>query len=115
MSKAAAVTAASFEAEVLRSDVPVLVDFWATWCGPCRRLAVELDALAEELDSRLRVRKIDVDQELDLVDSFGVRSVPTMIVFKGGEVVEQIVGAMPRTAILAKLEPHLGPALAARG
>ena len=114
MSKAAAVTTANFEAEDLRSDVPVLVDFWATWCGPCMRIAPELDAVAEELEGRLRVCKVDVDTEPDLANSFGIRSIPTMMVFKGGQVVDQIVGALPRAGILARLEPHLESFIVAR-
>ena len=92
-----------FEKEVLKSDQPVLVDFWATWCAPCRAIAPAIDALATQYKGQLKVAKIDIDQNQDTPQQYGIRSIPTLLVFKGGKVVEQIVGAVPK----AKLEDAL--------
>jgi thioredoxin 1 len=107
MSNAVAVSGADFDAKVLQSEVPVLVDFWAPWCGPCRRVGPELDAVAEELAGKVVIAKVNVDDESDLAAKYQIQSIPAMLIFKGGKVVDQLVGAYPRTAISAKLQSHL--------
>ena len=107
MGNALAVTDESFEQEVLNSEVPVLVDFWAAWCGPCRMIAPTVDQLAVEYAGKLKVVKLDIDQNPDVSGRLGVMSIPTLMVFKDGEMVERILGALPKQAILAKLKPHL--------
>ena len=97
------VTADNFEEEVLRSDKPVLVDFWATWCGPCRMLAPTIAAIAEEKAAVLKVGKVDVDEETELARRFGIMSIPTLILFKDGQAVKQTMGFQPKDALLAWL------------
>ncbi|MEM9493171.1 MAG: thioredoxin [Myxococcota bacterium] len=97
----------NFESEVLQSDTPTLVDFWAVWCGPCRQVAPTVDALASEYKGKLKVGKMDIDAHQLIPQKYAIRSIPTLLVFKGGEVVEQIVGALPRSKIEAKVAPHL--------
>ena len=97
----------NFESEVLKSDVPTLVDFWAVWCGPCRQIAPTVDALAEEYQGRLKVGKMDVDNHQIVPQQYGVRSIPTLLVFKGGKVVGQVVGAVPRAKLEAEIQKHL--------
>lgn len=104
MSKAAEVTEAEFEQDVLQSDVPVLVDFWATWCGPCKQVAPIVDELAEQFDGKLKVRKVNVDDERALAIKYGIMSIPTLLLFKGGEVKDQIIGAVPKQNIQNKVE-----------
>ena len=107
MSKAPAVTAADFDAEVLQSEVPVLVDFYASWCGPCRAVAPEVDAVAEQLEGKAKVFKLDVDAFPDVESRYGVRSIPALLFFKNGQVVDSVVGAVPRKVLAEKLEAHL--------
>ena len=107
MSKAAAVTTALFEKEVLQAEQPVLVDFWAPWCGPCRRVGPEVDAVAEQVNGTAKVLKLDVDEEPDIAARYGVQSIPTLLIFKGGKVVDQIMGAQPRGVIAERLQTHV--------
>ena len=91
----------NFEAEVLKSDVPVLVDFTATWCGPCRQIAPLVDQIADEYLGRAKVAKLDIDDSPGIAQKYGIRGVPTLYVFKGGQVVAQQVGAVPKTAMIS--------------
>jgi thioredoxin 1 len=100
------VTDDSFETEVLKSKTPVLVDFWAEWCGPCRALAPKLEEIASEMQGKLTVLKINVDENPAMPAKFGVRGIPTMILFKDGTDVEQIVGNLPKDNILAAITKH---------
>ena len=112
MSAAMELTKENFQTEVIDSDVPVLVDFWATWCGPCRAVAPIIDELAAEYEGKLKVGKVDVDAEQQLAGDFGVRSIPTLLIFNGGKLAEQLVGAVPKSELVAKLQGILDPASA---
>lgn len=101
------VTDASFEADVLRSETTVLVDFWAPWCSPCKMLAPILEEIANEHSGRLTVAKLDVDENPTTFEGYRVRSIPTMLVFTQGEVVQTIVGVKPKDALLDELAAHL--------
>ena len=98
------ITKNNFQQEVLQSDIPVLVDFWAAWCGPCRMLAPILEEVAAETEGRVKVGKINVDEESELAAAFQVMSIPTLIVFKNGQAVRSAVGLQPKSNILALLE-----------
>lgn len=98
---------ANFQSEVLKSDKPVLVDFWAIWCAPCKMIAPFVEELAQEYDGKLKVAKVDVDANPQTAMQYGIRSIPTLMVFKGGAVVEQIVGAVPKRHLVEKVTPHL--------
>ena len=98
---------ASFEADVLGADKPILVDFWAEWCGPCRALAPKLDEIAGEFGGKLKVMKVDIDANPQSPANYGVRGVPTLILFKGGRAVDQIVGNHPKENIVALLKKHI--------
>ena len=95
------VTEATFKQEVLESDKPVLVDFWATWCGPCKMLAPTVSEIADEYEGKVKVCKLDVDQAMDIAMSYGVASIPTLILFKDGEIVKKSVGVISKTEIEA--------------
>lgn len=100
-------TDSGFSKDVLNSDTPVLVDFWAEWCGPCRALAPKLEEIAGEYQGKLKVYKVDIDENQETPTQYGVRGVPTLILFKNGKQVDQIVGNHPKENILAVLNKHL--------
>ncbi len=104
---------ASFEKAVLQSPVPVLVDFWAPWCGPCKMIAPVLDEIARENEGRYRVAKVNIDDDPGLMQQFGVRAVPTLLFFNGGEMKDQLVGGASKKAIVDKLAGLGGAAAAA--
>jgi thioredoxin 1 len=108
MANTVEVTDASFESAVLNSDKTVVVDFWATWCGPCKMIAPVLDEIAGENKEKLTVAKLDIDANPATARDYQVMSIPTMIVFKGGKPVKQIVGAKPKAALLSDLADYLG-------
>jgi len=97
----------NFETEILKSDTPALVDFWAVWCGRCRQVAPSVEALASELKGKLKVGKMNIDDHQRTPQRYGIRSIPTLLVFKGGQVVGQIVGAVPRAKLEAEINKHL--------
>ena len=101
------ITDANFQEVVLDSDKPVLVDFWAVWCGPCRTISPIVDELHNELEGKAVIVKVNVDENSDTPIKFGVRNIPTLLVFKNGEVVDKIVGAVPKSQILEKIEAHM--------
>ncbi len=104
MSQVRDVTDSEFDAEVLKSDLPVLVDFWAEWCGPCKMVSPIVEELSIEYTNRVKFTKLDVDSNVQTSASYGIRSIPTLLVFKNGKVVGQIIGAKPKESIRAKLE-----------
>jgi thioredoxin 1 len=106
MSNTLAVTDANFEQEVEKNDGLTVVDFWATWCGPCRTIAPILDQLAKEYEGKVKITKLDVDQNIRTASRFNVRSIPMLLFFKGGKVVDQIIGAVPKTQIESKFQQH---------
>jgi len=98
----------TFQTEVLKSEVPVLVDFWAVWCGPCKAIAPMVDELATQYKGKVKVAKMDVDHEQQTPQQFGIRSIPTLLVFKGGRVVDTIIGAVPKSKIEESLKKAMG-------
>ena len=101
------VTDASFEQEVLKSDAPVLVDYWAEWCGPCKMIAPILDEVARDYGGKLRVVKVNVDENQSVPSKYGIRGIPTLMLFRGGEVVETKVGALSKSQLTQLLDSHL--------
>ncbi|HEU4752122.1 MAG TPA: thioredoxin [Armatimonadota bacterium] len=101
------VTESTWEAEVVNASTPVLVDFWAPWCGPCKALSPTVDQIAQELDGKLKVVKVNTDESGPVASRYGVMSIPALMLFKEGRVVEQLVGNQAKPRILQKLEPHL--------
>ena len=107
MSKAQVVSDQNFETEVIKSDTPVLVDFWAAWCGPCRMVAPVLEEIANEQGEKMKIAKLDVDANPITAGRFGVRSIPTMILFKNGREAQRVVGYMPKEKLLQQISPHI--------
>lgn len=107
MSASAAVTDSSFKEEVLESDVPVLVDFWAPWCGPCRMVAPVVDEIATQYEGQVKVVKLNTDENPNVASQYGIRSIPTLMIFKGGQRVDMVVGAVPKTTLANTLEKYL--------
>lgn len=106
-SSAAPVTDDSFPAEVLESSVPVLVDFWAPWCGPCRMVAPVVDEIAEQYEGQIKVVKLNTDENPQVASQYGIRSIPTLMIFKDGQRVDMVVGAVPKTTLASTLEKYL--------
>ena len=107
MAKPIAVTDGEFDTQVLQSDVPVLVDFWAEWCQPCKMIAPIVDQLSEEYEGRVKFTKMDVDTNPQTPASFGIRGIPTLLIFRGGQQVEQDVGAVPKALLKKRLDSAL--------
>jgi thioredoxin 1 len=100
-------TDANFQQEVLDSNIPVLVDFWAVWCGPCKMIAPLVEELSKEYEGKVKVGKVDVDNNPKTSMTYGIRSIPTLLIFKDGKIVDQIVGAVPKQAMAQKLDAQL--------
>lgn len=94
----------NFNEEVIKSDLPVVVDFWATWCGPCRMIAPIMEELAEKYNGKVKIGKLDVDENQQTAIKYGVRSIPTVLILKGGEVVDTVIGAVPKTIFVEKIQ-----------
>jgi thioredoxin 1 len=107
MSSAAQVTDSTFKEEVLDSEVPVLVDFWAPWCGPCRMVAPVVDEISAQYEGQLKVVKVNTDENPNVASQYGIRSIPTLMIFKGGQKVDMVVGAVPKTTLANTLEKYL--------
>lgn len=107
MSEVLHISDASFEQEVLRSEVPVLLDFWAPWCGPCKMIAPVLDELATEFGDKVKIAKINIDENEQVAAQFGVRSIPTLMLFKEGKSVATQVGALPKSQLAAFVQQHI--------
>ncbi len=103
-------TDASFDRDVLNSDLPVLVDFWAEWCGPCRMMTPTVDAVAKEYQGKLKVGKLNVDDNSGTAARYNIRGIPTLLLFKGGKIVEQRVGAVGKSDLQKMVDPHVGAA-----
>jgi thioredoxin 1 len=107
MSAAAQVTDSTFDQEVLESNVPVLVDFWAPWCGPCRMVAPVVDEIAEQYSGQVKVVKVNTDENPNVASRYGIRSIPTLMIFKEGQRVDMVVGAVPKTTLASTLEKYI--------
>ncbi len=106
-SSAAPVTDSSFTQDVIESEIPVLVDFWAPWCGPCRMVAPVVDEIAEQYEGQVKVVKLNTDENPQVASQYGIRSIPTLMIFKGGQRVDMVVGAVPKTTLANTLEKYL--------
>ncbi|MBI1859035.1 MAG: thioredoxin [Candidatus Melainabacteria bacterium] len=107
MSNVGEVTDANFEQEVLKAQIPVLVDFWAPWCGPCRAVAPVIDEIADDYNGKLKVLKLNTDENPKTAQSYRISGIPSLMIFKNGQPVEQVVGAVPKPTISAAVEKHL--------
>lgn len=107
MSEVTEIKEADFQELVLNSELPVLVDFWAPWCGPCRMVAPVVAEIAEKYDGKVTVFKLNTDENPQIASQYGIRSIPTLIIFKGGEKKETVVGAVPKSTLAEHLEKHL--------
>jgi len=107
MTKPLAVTGSNFEQEVLKSETPVLVDFWADWCGPCKMIAPIVDELAEEFDGKVKFTKLDVDADPEIAAKYGIRGIPALLIFKDGQPADQVVGAVPKAMLKKRVEASL--------
>lgn len=107
MSNEVEFTDGNFESEVIKADLPVLVDFWAPWCGPCKMIAPVVEEISQEYQGRLKVGKVNTDDNQQVASQYGIMSIPTLMIFKGGEVVERIVGAQPKDALTGKINSVL--------
>lgn len=106
-SSAAAVTDSTFKQEVLDSELPVLVDFWAPWCGPCRMVAPVVDEIAQQYGGQIKVVKVNTDENPSVASQYGIRSIPTLMIFKGGQRVDMVVGAVPKTTLAQTLDKYI--------
>ncbi|NET77344.1 thioredoxin [Okeania sp. SIO1F9] len=107
MTAATPVTDSSFKQEVLESQVPVLVDFWAPWCGPCRMVAPVVEEIAGQYEGQIKVVKVNTDENPNVASQYGIRSIPTLMIFKGGQRVDMVVGAVPKTTLAQTVEKYL--------
>ncbi|MEL6938703.1 MAG: thioredoxin [Cyanobacteria bacterium J06598_1] len=107
MMSASQVTDSTFKQEVLENETPVLVDFWAPWCGPCRMVAPVVDEISEQYDGQVKVVKVNTDENPSVASQYGIRSIPTLMIFKGGQRVDMVVGAVPKTTLANTLEKYL--------
>lgn len=107
MSTALQVTDASFKEEVLDSEFPVLVDFWAPWCGPCRMVAPVVEEIAKQYEGKMKVVKVNTDENPSVASQYGIRSIPTLMIFKGGQKVDMVVGAVPKSTLSTTIEKYV--------